>query len=269
MKISLLLLALLLTWFLANPLSAEGIKLDVLGVTGQDNRQISETRDYPWSAIGRLNITTGGFCTATVIGPRRLLTAAHCLWNQRTGRWLPPCALHFLAGYQRGEYAVHALVAKIQVVSGFVKGGRDPGKDWAVVTLDRDVSAQTGFIPVQALPVSRQTRLIQAGYSRDHRHVLTVDSSCKVMGLSRQGDFMAHSCDATFGDSGSPLLVKKDSGFELVGVHVAVRGRGETAQGIAVSNQAFSQWLKANPVSAPLGGVEACFLGHPLGGNDA
>ena len=47
------------------------------GIKGDDDRVLVETGDYPWGAIGRLNNTLGPFCSGTLIGPRRVLTAAH------------------------------------------------------------------------------------------------------------------------------------------------------------------------------------------------
>lgn len=237
---------------------AERPRLEVPGISGHDDRQIGNSRQYPWSAIGRLNITTGGFCTATVIGPRRVLTAAHCLWNNRTAAWYPPCALHFLAGYQRGEYAVHALVSTFDVAPGYRPGRPKLTRDWAVVTLDHDISRQTAALPIASGPTAASARLIQAGYSRDHPHVLTVNHSCSGSGLSAGAGLMTHDCDATFGDSGSPILVPGDAGPELAAIHIAIRRHNRRTQGIAVSAAPARDWLLSHPVANPPGRVKAC-----------
>ncbi len=43
--------------------------------------------EYPWSAIGRVNAGGRGHCTGFLIGKRQVLTAAHCLYDVRNGRW--------------------------------------------------------------------------------------------------------------------------------------------------------------------------------------
>lgn len=227
------------------------------GIVGADDRVIKDSDAYPWSAIGRLNFTTGGFCTATVIGPRRILTAAHCLWNKRTARWYPACGLHFLAAYRRSSFKVHALISDIKISPRFTAKQRRLDQDWAVLTLDRDVSAITGIIPLAKKQLGKTTPLLQAGYSRDRRHMLTIDRSCSVGAVTKSG-IVVHDCDATFGDSGSPLMIREGDAYQVAAVHSAMRiGRGKT-QGLAVSVSDARKWDETHPVVTPPGGVKAC-----------
>ncbi|MFN0044627.1 MAG: trypsin-like serine peptidase [Alphaproteobacteria bacterium] len=222
----------------------------LLGIKGVDDRVRVDSAFRPWSAIGRVNRTTGGFCTGVMIAPNKVLTAAHCLWNKRTERWMQPHSLHFLAGYQRGQALRGARVVDYAVNGGTV--GEDGKRhmqlpaDWAVLTLDEDIGRLAGIMelaPFDRLRLMAYRRngaaFLHAGYSQDKSHVLTMHAGCQITGF-RLGEALAlHDCDATHGDSGSPILVKDGDRYRVVGLHVATVVHEGEVRGIAISSSSI------------------------------
>jgi len=221
--------------------------LDLKATPDTDQRVTVDSTEAPWRAIGRLNSRLGSHCTATVIGPKRLLTAAHCLWNKRTRSYLPPQTLHFVAGYNKGDYLFHSRVAAIHPAPGYqplaAKSLAQFSHDWALIDLVNDPVPVTGRIALAkgALngfqkPSAKAGPYIQAGYSADRRHVLTAHVGCPMFGIERKRKLAIHGCNALPGDSGSPILLAlADGSYSLVAIHVghAAAGTGP-GKGIAV-----------------------------------
>src|SRR5262245_53663321 len=59
----------------------------------------------PMAAIGLLQIDGDEICTASVVAPRAVLTAAHCLFDDDDR---PSRTIVFYAGYDRGRATIEA-----------------------------------------------------------------------------------------------------------------------------------------------------------------
>lgn len=228
------------------------------GIKGNDDRQRVDIRAYPWSTIGRLN-KDGNFCTGLLVGKNKILTAAHCFWNKRTRQWSAATQYHFVVGYDKGKYAAHAKGVSYKTafrkLPDLAKITLKRADDWAILTLDKPLGQEFGFIAISDFSPKtfldrnmKKGRIIQAGYSRDFAHVLTVHKNCsldKFVRLSKSEEpVFLHQCDATRGDSGSPIFYNLNGKYSLIAIHSAtsrlISGR---VTGIAVPAVQYGQFV--------------------------
>lgn len=222
--------------------ASQRIARELHGLKGGDDRLAVVAGQYPWSAMGRLNNGLGGHCSAILVGPRLLATAAHCLWNPRTRAPIPASSLTFVAGYDRGDYLKASKVARLYAAPGWNLSTNNAGTglagradDWALLELVESVGEAVGWVGLDATPAAGR-RVTAAGYGKDKAHVPMAHLGCTVQ--ERRGEVLVNDCDAVQGDSGGPVLVWRQGRPLLAGLNVAVLlNRGEL--GVAVGVDAF------------------------------
>ena len=216
------------------------------------DRQDGGASSYPWTSIGKVFSEAGNTCTGVIVSREKVLTAAHCIFNSRTQRFVGPDSLHFVWGYRGGGAVAQARVASYEIGSGY-----DPARwldtlesDWVVLVLADSLPAHITPLKLSEGSLPSGTKALFVGFAKDRPHAITAESDCELRGAINDGRLIVHNCRSMQGYSGAPILVSTgDAEFQVAGIHIATaRGDGMIRR-LAVPAQAIARHTQLGPTS--------------------
>ncbi|MCX7566543.1 trypsin-like peptidase domain-containing protein [Sulfitobacter sp. F26169L] len=161
----------------------------------------------PWKAVGRLETGDGGYCTATLIAPDLVLSAAHCIF-EKSGKRRAASELMFRAGFRNGRVEAERKVLQTVLPEAYqYRGG-----DWLtrvandVVLLRLSTPIATHIIDpfiVEPRPM-RRGEVSVVSYGRGRDSLPSLQHTCQVLDSYRGA--MVMDCNTTFGSSGAPVF---------------------------------------------------------------
>jgi protease YdgD len=173
-----------------------------------------------WRAVGRLETGGSGFCTATLIAPDLVLTAAHCVYAPRDGTLMSPAVLSFRAGLLGEDVAAERRIAQVEAHPGF-----DPSKPLTAENIRHDVALLRLAEPiptslldpftVYGRPPGRGAVSV-VSYGRGREDQPSRQKVCQMLEVRQGVIFM--DCDVTFGSSGAPVFTHRNGRGQIVSV---------------------------------------------------
>jgi protease YdgD len=173
-----------------------------------------------WEAVGRLNIGYGGMCTGALIAPQLVLTAAHCMYDARSGQTVDPTTIKFHAGWRNGRASATRSVRRAVVHPRYeftgTDGQIDVANDIALLELDSEIRLSN----IRPFLVDSRPRKGQSvgvvSYAHNRAQSPSLQEVCHV--LARQRGSLVLSCEVDFGSSGAPVFTEVDGEPRIVSV---------------------------------------------------
>ena len=163
------------------------ITLNELSITEKPLRKLLESpgvivleaREYPWSALGRLNVGGKHFCNAVMVGSDKVLTSASCLFDKTKGKWFNNSEITYVGAYQRDNAELNAQISRFEIAEGYSPQNKTLASlslNWALVKLSSKLGTKTGWLGVTESDTPGQ--IFPAGYRRGWEHALVTYPYC-------------------------------------------------------------------------------------------
>ena len=172
-----------------------------------------------WLAVGRLTFNGGGgFCTASLIAPDVVLTAAHCVYDMENGKKYGLEDFEFQAGWRYGQAEasrnVRAVLPHPKYDFADEASIEKVRQDLALVILDHPITNKK-IVPfiIADLPITGQ-QVAVVSYAKGRQHAPSIQNICAVRAEKR--GVLVMTCEVDYGASGSPVFLINDAGVAIV-----------------------------------------------------
>lgn len=237
-------------------------------IGSKDDRIPMTSRDYPWSAIGKIEAVgadgSGYSCTGTLIAEDVVLTNAHCVVNPKTRKVSQAIAFqpNLVNGIVKSKNDV-AYATNVYYGTDFKNGIDDYVNDWAILKLNKPIGKKYGYLGWKSLPSSRLVgdtkKFALVGYSGDFPNpkkkgyeTLTAGESmtagvhlkCSI--LRHQDNLLYHNCDTNHGASGGAIISNINGKYYIFALHSGSNEVNGLLLNRAVEMSRLDEWLQGN-----------------------
>jgi V8-like Glu-specific endopeptidase len=222
-------------------------------VFGTDDRvQVKNTKVYPFTTIGFIQgKAKDGFssCSGTLIGPRTVLTAAHCLYSHDDKAWLEDVMYVPSLNGSTGDDAPFGAYPyeSLNVVEGYVanyQGSYDSVVPWdlGIITLVDPIGNNLGYLQGSHYDDLTDFTANIVGYPGDKPMGTMWRTTCDVIAEAISEDIFTYDCDTYPGSSGSSVYFYDSASKQriITGVNVAESAQSNLAVRL---NATYIAWI--------------------------